>query len=242
MYWLVTPCHLFRETSAVTTLSPTPRTTLDRHHDRALHDRGALLDVLADALVCHLGVIVDGDPVVLPTAFGADPDGPDRGGTLYLHGSVAASSLRTGLESDLCVTVTQLDGLVLARSAFHHSMNYRSAVIRGSGRLVDDEQEKVRALGLIVDHVVPGRASTLRPHRRKELAATVVVALPLYEASVKQRGGDPVDDADDIAAGIWAGVVPVRMTAGDVDTSADAHGVEIPDHVVRRAGRLRQRE
>jgi len=226
------------ETRVVSTLSPTARTTIGRGHARALHDRSALLGILGEALICHLGVVIDGSPVVLPTAFGVDHSGPDRDGTLYLHGSVAARSLRAGLESEVCVTVTLIDGLVLARSAFHHSMNYRSAVIRGSGRLVDDEEEKIRALGLIVDHVVPGRAATLRPHRRKELAATVVVALPLYEASVKRRVGDPVDDADDVVAGTWAGVVPLRVTAGAVDTSADARDVEVPEGVLRRAGSL----
>jgi len=201
-------------------------------------DRAALLGLLEDALTCHLGVVIDGAPVVLPTAFGVDPDGPDLDGTLYLHGSVAARSLRAGASADLCVTVTQLDGLVLARSAFHHSMNYRSAVIMGSGRVVDEQQEKVRALDLIVDHVVPGRAAALRPHLRKELAATVVVALSLHEASMKQRVGDPVDDCADIAAGVWAGVVPLRVTAGRVNTSADANGVGVPEHVARRANAL----
>ncbi len=154
---------------------------------RALRDRRALFQLLDEALICHLGVIIDGAPLVVPTVFAADPDGPDEDGSLYVHGSVAARSLCAGAESDICVTVTQLNGLVLARSAFHHSMNYRSAVILGRGRLVDDPAEKARALDLIVDSVVPGRAATLRPHHRKELAATVVMALPLHEASVKQR-------------------------------------------------------
>jgi len=222
----------------MSTLSPSERTTVRRHSDRGLSDRAALLGLLDEALICHLGVVIDGAPVVLPTAFGVDPNGPDLDGTVYLHGSVAARSLRTGLSSDLCVTVTQLDGLVLARSAFHHSMNYRSAVIMGSGRLVDEEQEKVRALDLIVDHVVPGRAAALRPHLRKELAATVVVAVSLHEASMKQRVGDPVDDSPDIAAGVWAGVVPLGVTADRVDTSADAGEAEVPQHVVRRATAL----
>ncbi len=225
-------------TYGVAALSPTPRTTLRRSSERGLRDRSALLHLLDDALICHLGVVVDGTPVVVPTVFAADPAGPDQDGTLYVHGSVAARSLLAGLEADICVTVTQLEGLVLARSAFHHSMNYRSAVIFGRGRLVDDPAEKARALDLIVDAVVPGRAATLRPHHRKELAATAVVALPLQEASVKQRVGDPVDDADDVASGAWAGVLPLSLAAGDVTTSADAHGADVPDHVRRRAATL----
>ncbi len=205
---------------------------------RALRERSALFQLLDQALVCHLGVIIDGGPLVVPTVFATDPDGPDEDGTLYVHGSVAARSLGAGVESDICVTVTQVDGLVLARSAFHHSMNYRSAVILGRGRLVDDPVEKARALDLIVDSVVPGRAATLRPHHRKELAATVVMALPLHEASVKQRVGDPVDGADDIAAGGWAGVLSLSLAAGQITTSADAQGLEVPEHVRRRAAAL----
>lgn len=170
-------------------LSPTPRTTLKRHADRASSDRRDLYEVLDAALICHLGVVVDGAPVILPTAFGVDLEGPDEGGTLYLHGSVASASLRAAPRGTLCVTFTLLDGLVLARSGFHHSMNYRSAVVIGVPRLVDDEEEKRHALDLVVDHAVPGRSSTLRTHTRKELAATSVIALSLAEASVKARSG-----------------------------------------------------
>ncbi len=222
-----------------TTLSPTARTTLRRHSERALSGRAALLDVLDHALICHLGVVVDGAPVVLPTAFGVDPEGPDREGSLYLHGSVAARSLLNGQQADLCVTVTLVDALVLARSAFHHSMNYRSAVVMGRGRLVDDEAEKRRALDLVVDHAVPGRSQTLRAHTRKELAATSVVALPLYEASVKQRSGGPVDDQPDIDAGVWAGLLALGTTAGPVETARDAEAIDIPRHVTQRATQLR---
>ena len=158
--------------------------------------------------------MMDGSPVVMPTVFGVDPDGPDRDGTLYLHGSVAARSLLEAPDQDLCVTCTLVDGLVLARSAFHHSMNYRSAVVIGRGRLVDDPDEKVRALDLVVDHVVPGPIATLRAHTRKELAATTVVALPLHEASVKKREGTAIDDEADVLAGGWAGVLPISTVAG----------------------------
>jgi nitroimidazol reductase NimA-like FMN-containing flavoprotein (pyridoxamine 5'-phosphate oxidase superfamily) len=219
-------------------LSPTPRTTVGRNRDRAGTDGGELFAVLADAMVCHLGTVADGHPVVVPTAFGVDPGGPDEGGTLYLHGSVAAGSLVRAPDQDVCVTVTCLDGLVLARSAFHHSMNYRSAVVIGRPRLVADPAEKVRALDLVVDQVVPGRAATLRAHTRKELAATAVVAVPLAEASVKTRSGPPVDDEGDVAAGGWAGVLPLRVTAGEVVPAAEVRDVPVPEDVRRRRAAL----
>ena len=225
-------------TPASTPLSPTPRTTVRRGARRAQADRAALLDVLETALVCHLGVLVDGVPVVLPTAYGVDPDGPDRDGTLYLHGSVASRSLRAAPDQEVSVTVTVVDGLVLARSAFHHSMNYRSAVVVGRPRPVTGAEERLRALDLVVDHVVPGRAATLRAHTRKELAATSVLALPLHEASVKARSGDPVDDDEDVTAGGWAGVVPLRLVAGAPVTAADAAGHAVPAEVVARVDDL----
>lgn len=202
-------------------LSPTARTTLRRAASRAQLDRESLHATLATGLVCHLGVVVDEVPRVLPTAYGVDADGPDRDGSLYLHGSVAARSLALAPRGEICVTVTVVDGLVLARSAFHHSMNYRSAMIIGVPRIVADPDEKLRALRLIVDHVVPGRSTTLRPHTRRELAATTVLALSLHEASVKSRTGDPVDDDTDLAGAVWAGVVPVRTAAAPPVRSAD---------------------
>lgn len=218
----------------VAPLSPTARTTVRRHADRAQTDRAALFDVLAGAFVCHVGVLVDGVPRVLPTAYGVDPDGPDECGTLYLHGSVASHSLVTAPEQEVCVTVTMVDGLVLARSAFHHSMNYRSAVVVGRPRVVTDPDEVHRALALVVDQVVPGRSRTLRPHTRKELAATRVLALPLLESSVKARAGGPVDDEGDVGSGGWAGVVPVRTTLDAPVTAADAQSADVPDDVLRR--------
>lgn len=214
-------------------LSPTARTTIKRGRARARTERADLADVLASARICHLGVTVDGSVRVLPTAFGVDFDGPDRGGSLYLHGSVAARSLVQAPASEICVTVTVLDGLVLARSAFHHSMNYRSAVVLGRPRVVIDEAERARALDAIVDHVVNGRSRYLRGHTKKELAATVVLALPLYEASVKARSGDPVDDERDVeAGGVWAGVVPVGEQLGETAAAADLEpGVAVPEHV-----------
>ena len=222
-----------------TPLSPTDRSTPRREKERAQSDRAALYDVLDASLVCHLAVVVDGVPLALPTAFGVDPDGPDEGGTLYLHGSVASRSLVQSPDQVVSVTLTVLDGIVLARSGFNHSMNYRSAVVVGRPRAVTEEAERSRALDLIVDHVVPGRSATLRRPTRKELAATTVLALPLHEASVKRRAGDPSDeDADVEAGGVWAGVVPLRLTGSDPVTSADAVDVPVPEHVRRRAAEL----
>jgi uncharacterized protein len=214
-----------------TTLSPTDRTTITRHHERGLDDRADLFALLGEALVCHVGIVRDGAPVVLPSVFAADPDGPDEGGTLYLHGSVAAPWLVSSPLTPVCVTVTLLDGVVAARSAFSHSMNYRSAVILGTARRVGDGDEREHALALIVDHVVPGRTVTLRATSRKELAATIVLAVPLAEASVKARTGGPKDEPEDIDAGVWAGVIPLRVTAGEIEPDADG---EIPDDVRRR--------
>lgn len=221
-------------------LSPTDRTTVRRGRARSVEDRAALHDLLAAGLVAHLGVIVDEHPVVLPVAYGVDLDGPDEGGSLYLHGSVAAAWLRRALRgpgATVCVTVTELDGLVTARSAFHHSMNYRSAVVIGRVRSVEDEDERGRALDLVVDQMVPGRAGTLRASTRKELAATAVLAVPLHEASLNVRADGPVDDEADVAAGTWGGHVPLIRVAGppvgDAHTSRSA-----PEDVVRRARAL----
>ncbi len=193
-----------------TSLEPTDRTTVTRGRNRVVAERAALHTFLAEGLVAHVGVVVDDHPVVIPSAYAVDVDGPDRDGTVYLHGSVGAGWLGRAVGATVCVTVTEVDGLVTARSGFHHSMNYRSAVVLGEARLVEDADERTRALDLIVDHLVPGRAATLRPPTRKELAATAVLAVPLHEASLKARAGAPVDDEEDVEAGIWGGHVPVR--------------------------------
>ncbi|MGI9156854.1 MAG: pyridoxamine 5'-phosphate oxidase family protein [Marmoricola sp.] len=220
-------------------LSPTSRSTPRREKERAQSDRAALYDVLDASLICHLGVPVDGVPLALPTVFGVDPDGPDEGGTLYVHGSVASRSLVHGPAQDVSVTLTVLDGIVLARSGFNHSMNYRSAVVIGRPRVVGDEAEKGRALDLVVDHVTPGRSAALRRPTRKELAATTVLALPLHEASVKRRTGDPVDEDVDVeAGGVWAGVVPLRVVAGEPFAGADVDVSDVPAHVLQRVESL----
>ena len=222
-------------------LSPTPRTTATRSRHRmetGPHGRAALLRLLAEAPVAHLGVSTGEHPVVLPVAFAVDPQGPDEAGTLYVHASVAAGWLGDAVERTVCVTVTEVDGWVLARSGFHHSMNYRCAVVIGTARRVTQEAERARALDLTVDHVVPGRSATLRPPTRRELAATALLAVPLAEASLKTRSGGPVDEPDDVAAGGWAGTVPWRRVPGEVETAADAVG-PVPDDVLAHVDRLR---
>lgn len=210
-------------------LSSTPRTRLTRSRERAVSEREALLAVLREALIGHVGVTVgDGDeahPVVLPVAIAVDPDGPDAGGTLYLHGSVAAGWLRWVRERTVCVTVTHLDGLVAARSGMHHSMNYRSAVVLGRCRVVEDDAERIAALDRVIDHGLPGRAATLRPPLRKEMAATVVLAVPLLEASLKVRAAGVNDDPVDDGSPTWAGVVPLRVVAGEPEPD---EGVDWP--------------
>src|SRR6516225_10792813 len=170
------------------TLSPTGRTLVRRHSERARTDRADLFAVLDAGMICHLGVVVDGSPVVLPTAYGRVGD------TLYLHGSSANRSLHAADGHEVCVTVTHLDGLVCARAAFSHSVNYRSAVVFGTARIVTDEAERLAGLRAVTEQLIPGRWDTLRPPTRKELAATSVLAVPLTEASVKVRTGPPHDE------------------------------------------------
>lgn len=233
---------LVTETSAVTTtaLSPTARTTINRGRNRAVEDRAELHRLLDDALVAHLGVMVGEHPLVLPAAFAVDPEGPDLDGTLYVHGSVAAGWLQASSRATVCVTVTQLDGLVAGRSAFHHSMNYRSAVVIGRARLVEDPDEKARALDLIVNHMIPGRTGALRASTRKEVTATSVLAVPLHEASLKARSGGPGDEPEDVAAGAWGGHIPLRLVSADPVGDPDAVG-SVPREVVARAAELSPR-
>jgi hypothetical protein len=213
--------------SELPTLSPTQRSTLRRHHERAREDRTELYAVLDEALICHLGVLAGDAPMVLPTCFGR------LGNTLYLHGSTGARSLMSGAGAPVCVTVTLVDGLVYARSVMHHSANYRSAVVYGAAQVVLDRAEKLRALEAIVEHTTPGSWTHARQPNRKELAATSVLALDLTEASVKMRGGQPVDEEPDVAAAVaWAGVLPVRTVFGDPEPCPLLPpGTAVPDHV-----------
>lgn len=207
-------------------LSPSARTRVRRHAERAQTERADLYAVLDAGLICHLGVIMDGAPVVLPTAYGRDGD------TLYLHGSSANASFQAASGQDVCVTVTHLDGLVCARSVFSHSVNYRSAVIFGRAALVTDPQQRLAGLRVITGNLIPGRWEAVRSPTRKELAATAVLAVPLAEASVKVRTGPPADDPADVASGAWAGVVPVALSFGEpVPDPAVAPGTAVPAHV-----------
>lgn len=217
-------------------LEPTVRSTVVRGRHRTVTDRAALHEVLAAGLVAHLGLQAGDHPLVLPVAYAVDPEGPDRDGTLYVHGSVASHWLTEGMGRTVCVTVTEVDGLVLAWNAFDHSMNYRSAVVIGHARPVEDPDEKVRALDLITDHSVPGRAASLRPHTRKELAATAVFAVPLHEASLKVRSGGPGGEVGD-EGHVWAGHIPLARVAS-APVPAAGVDVPVPDEVAARAGRL----
>ncbi|MCC5953216.1 MAG: pyridoxamine 5'-phosphate oxidase family protein [Acidimicrobiia bacterium] len=191
-------------------LSPTPRSRLRRRVARGSHDRGVIDAILDEALVCHVGVVADGAPVVLPTAFVRIDD------HLYVHGAVANAALGAlCTDSGGCVTVTLLDGLVLARSAFHHSMNYRSVVLFGRGERVTDPGEQRTVLAGLVDRMAPGRSDACRPPTPEELRATLVVRFPIREGSAKVRTGGPIDDAEDYALDHWAGVVPVRLVRGE---------------------------
>jgi uncharacterized protein len=210
-------------------LSSTPRTELGRHRERGRTERDDLYAVLDAGLICHLGVVVNGAPRVLPTGYGR------LGDLLYLHGSSANSSIMAGNGQEVCVTVTHLDGLVCARSVFNHSMNYRSAVILGIARLVTDPAEKTLALRTITEHLVPGQWSYARQPSKKELAATSALALPLTEASVKIRTGGPSDEPEDYALDIWAGVVPVTGGFGEPEPdTALRPGIDTPPHIVKR--------
>ena len=218
-------------------LSPTPRTQLGRLAEKGRTDRAELHALLETALVAHVGVDAGGYPLVLPTAYAVDLDGPDRDGTLYLHGSTGARWLSSARGSKVCVTITEVDGIVAARSGFESSMNYRTAVILGEARAVDDPDERRHALDLMVDHMVPGRAATIRRPTRKELAATQVLALSLWEASLKVRTGGPDDEADDVADNPWGGHIPLYRVAGAPVGDEGSRG-PVPDDVRRRAAEL----
>ncbi|MFI5564079.1 pyridoxamine 5'-phosphate oxidase family protein [Amycolatopsis japonica] len=215
-----------------TPLSPTDRTTLGRKKNRALTDRSALYAVLDEGLICHLGVVRDGVPLVIPTGYGRD------GNTLYLHGSTGARSMRDSDGVEVCVTVTLLDGIVYARSVNNHSMNYRSAVILGKAAAVTDRDRKMHGLHVLTDHLAPGSWEHARDINAKEFASVSVLELDLTEASVKMRGEGPDDPEDEVADDLaWAGVLPVRTVFGEPEPSVDLIGEwTVPDHVKRRVG------
>lgn len=211
----------------MTQFTQTAKTTLKRLPKRGEFDREAVYRILDEALVCHVGFAVDGQPFVIPTSFGRIGD------KLYIHGSAASRMLRS-LEGGIpvCVTVTLIDGLVLARSAFHHSVNYRSVVIFGNAEIVEDEQGKLAALAALTEHIVPGRWAEVRPPNAQELKATSVLVLPLEEVSAKVRTGPPVDDDEDMAIPVWAGELPLRLAPGEpIADSLLATDIELPDYV-----------
>ena len=189
--------------------APTARTTVRRQPDRGRYDRDQVHAILDEGLVAHVGLVSGDGPVVIPMLYGRDGD------RLLLHGSTASRLMRGGAKGlAMCVTVTLVDGLVLARSAFHHSMNYRSVVVFGQATPVTDLAERRAALDLLVDHIVPGRGADVRPPSDKELRSTLVLALPLDECSVKLRTGPPIDDEEDLDRFTWAGVVPLTTVPG----------------------------
>ncbi|GGR12472.1 hypothetical protein GCM10010282_00930 [Streptomyces roseolus] len=213
----------------------TERTRLRRMREKGSHRRADLDAVLAAGWLCHLGVTVDGVPMVVPTAYGVDGD------RLYVHGSVASRSLVRAPESTVCVTVTHVDGLVLARSVFEHGVNYRCAMIYGVPERVTDPEEKLRGLRALTEQSSPGQWEYVRRPSRKELAATSLLALDLTEASVKTRSGPPDDGgSEDAELGLWAGVLPVVTTFGTpVPDPALPAGLAaaVPEHIAGRAGR-----
>lgn len=210
-------------------LSPTARSTVRRGAHRARTDRADLYAVLDAGRICHLGVVLGGAPVVLPTAYGRVDD------TLYLHGSTGSASLRAAAAgAPVSVAVTLVDGVVHARSVFHFSMNYRSAVVHGTTRTVTDPDERLRGLQALTEQVAPGAWSYARLPNRRELAATAVLALDLAEASVKVRTGPPVDDEADVRERpeVWAGVLPLREVAdAPLPCPTVPAGVPVPDHL-----------
>jgi uncharacterized protein len=211
------------------TSAPTARTRVVREPQRGVYDREIIDAILDEGFICHIGFVVDGQPFVIPTGYGRVGD------NLYIHGSAASRMLRqltTGIA--VCVTVTLLDGLVLARSVFNHSMNYRSVVVLGTAELVNDAGEKMQALHALSEHIAPGRWDQSRQPNDQEFKATSVLRLPLTECSAKVRTGPPIDDEEDYALPVWAGVLPLELVPGQPipDPKLPAE-IVLPDNVAR---------
>lgn len=209
-------------------IKPTERTRVKRLPKRGDYDREVINAILDEGFICHVGFVADGQPYVIPTGYAR------IGNDLYIHGSAASRMLRGIAEGiGVCVTVTQVDGLVLARSAFHHSINYRSVVILGKAELVETADEKNAVLEAFTEHVIPGRWAEIRWPNELELKATTVLKLPINEASAKIRTGGPVDDEEDYAMNVWAGVIPLKLTNSDpIPDDRLADGIAIPAHVI----------
>jgi uncharacterized protein len=208
---------------------PTARTRVVREADRGVYDRETVYRILDEGFLCHAGFVVNGQPFVIPTSYGR------KDASLYIHGSAASRMLRQMQMKDsapVCITVTLLDGLVLARSVFNHSMNYRSVVILGKATLVDDPEEKLAALRILSEHILPGRWDDARQPNERELKATSVLRVPIEEFSAKVRVGPPIDDEEDYSFRTWAGVVPMEMVAGKpIDDVRLLPGAGAPDYV-----------
>lgn len=210
-------------------LPRTQRTTLKRLPQRGSFEREHINEILDEGFICHVGFVVDGQPFVIPTGYAR------MGDTLIIHGSQASRMLRQlGQGIDVCVTMTLIDGLVLARSAFHHSMNYRSVVVFGRARVIEEREEKMAALEALSEHMIPNRWDEVRGPNERELQLTTVLAIPLSEASAKVRTGPPVDDEEDYELPVWAGIIPLQMVANEpiadqrlpADTSAPKHVID----------------
>ena len=207
---------------------PTARTRVVREPKRGAYDRDTVYRILDEGFLCHVGFVVDDQPFVIPTSYGR------KDASLYIHGSAASRMLRQMQNNGapVCVTVTLLDGLVLARSVFNHSMNYRSVVILGNATLVDDPEEKLAALRILAEHILPGRWDDARQPNDRELKATSVLRVPIEEFSAKVRTGPPIDDEEDYAFPTWAGVLPLEMKAGKpIDDARMLSGIETPEYV-----------
>ena len=209
------------------TQMPTARTRVVREPERGVYDRDAVYRILDEGFLCHVGFAVDNQPFVIPTSYGR------KDTNLYIHGSAASRMLRQMKDGvAVCVTVTLLDGLVLARSIFNHSMNYRSVVILGKATLVDDPQEKLEALRVLSEHILPGRWEDVRQPNERELKATSVLRVPIEEYSAKVRTGPPIDDAEDMTFPTWAGVLPLEMKTGEPINEANSDvSCELPTYL-----------
>lgn len=206
----------------------TGRSRVRRHSERGRYDRATVDAILDEGLVCHLGAVIDGAPRVLPTLYARDGD------VLYLHGAPAAAILNAGREAPVCLTVSLIDGLVMARSVNNHSVNYRSVVVYGRPTVITDREEKLHALRTVVEHVCPGRWGDARQPSAAELAGTLVMRLGLDEVSAKVREGGPVDKPEDVCLPVWAGVVPFRTEAGAPEPDPDVpDGMAVPGYLSR---------
>jgi uncharacterized protein len=205
---------------------PTARTRVVREADRAVYDRDTVYRILDEGFLCHVGFVIDGQPFVIPTSYGR------KDASLYIHGSAASRMLRQMKDGvPVCITVTLIEGLVLARSVFNHSMNYRSVVVLGKATLVEDPREKLEALRILSEHILPGRWAESRQPNERELKATSVLRVPIEEFSAKVRQGPAIDDEEDYSFPTWAGVVPLEMVAGaPIDDARLSPGKEAPGY------------